>query len=145
MAHIIRAFIGRSNIVRRLASDWLEEVILLPQDFTMLFLTDKLFDDITELTDLEDSFNCSAFECFTTAIAKVMEEHSFQASLAYIETEYFGGIGSQSGVLFVDGRIEIEPERSEDIINRILQRLGVYKEAGKDEFDSISLGHYRRM
>lgn len=145
MAHIIRAFIGKSKIIKNLAIDWQREFIFLPQDFAMLFLTDELFDDITEVFNLENDLDCSAFECFTTAIAKIIKKYSTQTSLAYIETEYFGGFGSQSGVLYFDGKMEIEPARCEGIINQILQKLGVSKEDGRDEFDSVHLGYYRHM
>lgn len=145
MGHNIKAFIGKNNTIKSLANAWLREVISLPQDLAMLFLTDELFDDITELANLEDDLNCSEFEYFTTAIARILEEHSFHTSLAYIETDYFGGIGSQSGVLYNNGKIEIGPARSQGIINQILQRLGVYKVNGEDEFDSIHLGCYRHM
>lgn len=145
MGHCIRAFIGRNDIVKALASSWLREPILLPQNFSMLFLTDELFDDMTELADLKNNLDCSALDFFTTAVARVMAQHSLHAALAYIETEYFGGTGSQAGVLFINGEAEIKPTKSDNIINQILQRLGVYKEKGKDEFDSISLGYYRIM
>ncbi len=130
MGHNLRAFIGRRNAVCELANDWRREATFLPQDFALLFLTDDLFDDITELADMNNHEDCSVLVHFTTAIAQVMEMKSFRTSLAYIETDYFGGYGTQAGVLYADGKIDIRPTKDENIINVILQRLGVYQKMG---------------
>lgn len=65
--------------------------------------------------------------------------------LAYLETDYFGGIGTQAGLLFEKGNMTVEPVEGEGTINYILERMGVYRERGKDEFDSLGLGNYRKM
>lgn len=58
---------------------------------------------------------------------------------AVIQTDYFGGIGSQCASLYDDGLI-ITPDKS---INDILNLLGVQRIGSKDEFDVINLGKYR--
>lgn len=75
-------------------------------------------------------------------------------ALAYLETNYFGGLGFQSCVLWRDGALEIAPRQldiardgsfpsAERPINRALAALGVERIDGKDEFDSFGLGFYR--
>lgn len=144
MPHIIKAFIGKNEIVEKLANDWLTDRIALPQDFSMVFLTEDLFEKITELADTENDLN-NQLECFTLAIAEILAHYSFNASLAYIETEYSGGLGGQGGVLYEQGKTSIPPTWEEGIINKILSQMGVYQLGEDDEFDSVNLGNYRRM
>lgn len=145
MGHNIRAFIGKNDVIEKLASNWLAKVILLKQGYSMVFLTDRLFDDITELSDLDNEEDCLELDFFTTAISEIMKEYSYKSMLAYVETDYFGGTGTQAGVLFKNGNIIVKPAKEENIINIILHKLGVYREKGKDEFDSINLGEYRKI
>ena len=67
--------------------------------------------------------------------------------LAYVETEYFGGTGGQSAMAFANGRevMPLEQSRGVGAINAALRRIGVLREAGKDEFDTIGLGDRRSM
>lgn len=61
-------------------------------------------------------------------------------SYALVETEYFGGTGSQHASYFRDGVKELD----EVSINEVLRSMGVEKGADKfDEFDTIGLGKYR--
>lgn len=147
MGHCIRAFIGKSDVIQNLADCWLQSknIVPLAQDFAMVYLTAQWFDDMTELADAEDDLHCAEMQFFTTAVYQVMQEHSFRSALAYIETDYFSGVGGQSGVLFENGEITTGPAAQPDIINQILHKLGACRLKGKDEFDSLSLGHYRRM
>lgn len=61
---------------------------------------------------------------------------------AEIQTDYFGGGGEQEAKLFIDGREEYVPEPDHPI-DWALEKLGVVKKDGMDEFDTISLGSYR--
>lgn len=146
MGHNIRAIIGKSEIIEKIASDWLYANMLnLSQGYAMIFLTDKLFDDITELSNKNNDLETSVLNYFTTAIFELLQYYSFGSKLAYIETYYFGGQGKQAGVLFENGKLKIPPTSSENIINVILNAIGVYKEQEKDEFESIDLLYYRTM
>lgn len=55
-----------------------------------------------------------------------------------IETDYFGGFGEQSAVIFDNGL-----KKPVDSINDALKIMGVKKKSGMDEFDTIGLGNYR--
>ena len=68
-------------------------------------------------------------------------------SLAYVETEYFGGTGDQSAMVFANGRevMDIERTRGPGAINAALKKIGVLREAGQDEFDTVGLGERRSM
>lgn len=63
---------------------------------------------------------------------------------AVIETDYFGGIGTQCAAVY-RGREEVMVPRSSEggSINKALGLLGVCPERGLDEFDTVGLGQYR--
>ena len=73
--------------------------------------------------------------------------------LAYIETNYFGGTGSQAAAVFSAGEVIMrasrpisrEPVRRNDPINTALRVLGVQALAGEDEFDAIGLSRFRDL
>ncbi|MDE6052222.1 MAG: hypothetical protein K2G55_00365 [Lachnospiraceae bacterium] len=146
MGHCIRAIIGVHESVQKLAEDWVyaEEIELL-QGYGMVFLTNALLDDITELYDVPDEFCFPELDYFTVAAEQLLQQYSFRTKLAYVETDYFGGVGTQAGVLYENGRISIEPRSGDGTINLLLKELGVWCRPGKDAFDSLNLGRYRRM
>ena len=77
------------------------------------------------------------------------------AKIGYLETEYFGGAGEQSGALWVGGQLVLGPlslhmdgdgagrPRSLWPINAVLRGLGVEAGGRMDEFDAFGLGNYR--
>jgi hypothetical protein len=78
------------------------------------------------------------------------EEQSKRFAIAYVETDYFGGRGNQSAVVWRDGAIQFGPMRTGDgtslldgAINRALRELGVVRGRATDEFAAIGLNLYR--
>ncbi len=127
MGHNISAIIGRRNTIQKLADTWIDaSVIELPQEFAMVFLTN---------TFIESS----------TIAEQLLQEYSLHTRLAYIETDYFGGVGTQGGVLWENGQIIIQPRSGEGTINLLLKELGFMCIGDLDAFDSLSLGNYRHM
>ena len=137
MGHCVRAIIGAHKDIQRY---WLAKEIKLPQGYGMIFLTDALLDNIGEL--FESANEPSDSETVTSFL---LQEYSFHTKLAYIEADYFGGIGTRSGILYENGNISIPLCGGEGAINILLRELGVWREVNKDEFDSLNLGIYRRM
>ena len=89
---------------------------------------------------------------------KLLKELSFKGACAYVETDYFGGPGSQMSEAWQDGvralgplisfdgvdpRVPEGAREVKDAINESLRLLGVYRHEGMDEFDSVRLGWYR--
>ena len=104
MGHQISAIIGKRQAVRVFADRWTwAEVVDLPQDCGMVFLTDALFDGITQLFDGPGQEEPSSLTLFTSAIRRALEEAAHPGPLAYIETDYAGGYGTQAGVLLERG------------------------------------------
>ena len=138
--HGIRAIVGKHEVIQRLESDWYAKEINLPQGYGMIFLTDALLDNIAELFE-------SANEPSTpdTVTNYLLQEYSFHTKLAYIETDYFDGIGNHSGILYENGKISFASCSGKRAINVLLRELGVWCEKNNDEFDSLNLGIYRKM
>jgi hypothetical protein len=70
---------------------------------------------------------------------------------AVIETDYFGGTGSQAAAVY-QGRVEVMAPESSAItpvshsigpINNALRQLGVRAIVGRDEFETVGLYRYR--
>ena len=148
MGHCIRAIIGSHKDIQKIADDWIEKEIKLPQEFGMIFCTIKLLEDIKELMESSgeavDEPNIHELEYFDAAVKELMETYSFRTKLAYIETDYFGGTGTQAGILYENGK-PAAPKSGEGTINDLLKELGVWRKPGKDEFDMLELGKYRHM
>lgn len=150
MGHCITAIIGKTETIKEIADDWVyAKEIELTQGYSMVFLTAALFDDIIELYgEPGEAVYREIYPeltYFTEAIAEILQRYSFHTRLAYIETDYCGGVGTQAGLLYENGRMIIEPQSGEGTINTLAKELGVKCMAGNDEFDSLNLGRYRHM
>lgn len=147
MGHCIQAIIGKHESVEKIADNWnCAQEIELPQGYGMVFLTNALIEDITELLNVPDEdFGYPILNYFTIAADKFLQEYSVHTKLAYIETDYFGGVGTQAGVLYENGCVSVKPHSGKGTINQLLKELGVWCEPDKDAFDSLNLGRYRHM
>lgn len=73
--------------------------------------------------------------------------------VAYIETDYFGGAGSQSAAVFRDGSVVMraaipvnqDPARDTGPINAALKAIGLEAVIGQDEFDTLGLSRFRNL
>lgn len=146
MGHQIQAVIGKQKAVRAFADCWTwAEIVNLPQDCGMVLLTDALFDGITDLFGGPDREEPSPLMLFTSAIRRALEEAARPGPLAYVETDYAGGYGTQAGVLLERGQVTLGPLEGPGAINRLLETIGVGHRSGEDEFDALDLGRYRHM
>jgi hypothetical protein len=75
---------------------------------------------------------------------ELISEKISTGAVAYLTTDYFGGAGEQSGEFYdPTSRPGKVYEMHSDNINKVLAEMGVIKEGGLDEFDTIHLGRYR--
>lgn len=108
----------------------------------MVPLTDSLFDEITASTP-EETHLVQGLERLSTSLAELLREVSDDISVAYVEAEYWGGVGSQSAVMWDKGEVVFQVLNSQDAINQVLRMLGIEAKDAVDEFDSVNLGRYR--
>jgi hypothetical protein len=159
MGHALRAVIGPTGSASDFASRWVAaRAVALPQGFMLIPVTDALIDDISELygSNRPDPFVELSF--LSAALADAISQSSGEGPLAYIETDYFGGIGQQNAIAW-DGRrvvfgpltsetkwtgdCVIQPPASEQAINQVLRSMGVWTRGGLDEFDMLGIGEFR--
>ncbi len=159
MSHVFHAVIGSSVAVEEFSNRWrLADPISLPQKFVMIPFTAALFDDIAELVNISDPDPFTEFERLSASAEIVLSEVSQFGALGYIETEYFGGCGTQSAIAWNKGKILLGALKSEitwngesyeatptgrSAINQVLSALGVWTDRKKDEFDMLGLGNFR--
>jgi hypothetical protein len=90
------------------------------------------------------------------ALTELLRRTSREGAIAYVEANFFGGIGQQAAVLWDHGEIAlgplIDPEPklfrrrrpSKGPFNQVLRRIGVSVAPGQlDEFATVGLGRYR--
>lgn len=143
MGHCIQVFIGKQELIEKLAVEQNQTFVSLKQGYAMMYLLDQ-YDEILESVNVRYEFE-ETLDYFTSEIHDMMQQYSLYDMLAYIETDYSGGFGTQAGVLFSDGKMIIAPTKEKGIIDKILRQMGVCRETEKDEFDSLGLGNYRSM
>ena len=146
MGHSLKAIIGKREDVCRISEDWVKaKLIELPQGFGIVPMTIRLLEDVEELmepSEIEDRFGLDGLD---GAVICLLEQYSFRTKLAYVETEYFGGYGTQGGVLYEDGREKIPPKKGIGTINILLKELGAWRKPNADEFDCLELGKFRHI
>jgi hypothetical protein len=159
MSHSIQVFIARKEILESIALTLNQaRLIFLPMGFAMIPNTEELFDSITNNQQARANKEFEVFYKLSSALISWAEDLSKVGPVAYIETDYFGGTGSQSAVAWLKGKVICGPSESEakwlngqlvdepleqTAINKALKCLGVERGEALDEFDAIGLGNYR--
>ncbi len=158
MGHAIAAFIGHyaalHTAIRSLPH---VHLIALAQDYGLLPVSEAFYDALAAQAPSPQPDKYPVFVYLSASLITLGEELSHHTPVAYVETDYFGGVGTQAAILWQDGDVygpfstETRYERNELIvtaaeqraINRVLQRLGVRRETAKDEFEALGLRRYR--
>ena len=98
------------------------------------------------------------FENLTANLQRILQNYSADCGVAYVETEYHGGTGAQAAISWINSSVDFPATLSTtkwnsllrrhsvtngSPINEALQRIGVERVDGLDEFDSIGLGEHR--
>jgi hypothetical protein len=159
MGHVLHAVIGRKPPVVHFAGRWFSACLVgLPQGFALVPLTESLFDEIATTAQSESSDPFPEFERLSATVEAALRDASAAGPVAYIETNYFGGCGTQSAIAWDRRKVSSGPFKTEDswngsefvtnppgerAINRVLAALGVVPAVGKDAFDTVNLSEFR--
>ncbi|MNP14531.1 hypothetical protein D3C76_1068610 [compost metagenome] len=114
-------------------------IIPLYKELVIIPLTDELFDEI----NMNQGRTINKYEYLTDLIGLFCAEISKLSKTAYVEAEYFGGSGSQNGIVWDQGEVVFEKTISSNAINKTLEILGIIRTDDKDEFDTVHLGRHR--
>lgn len=157
--HHLRAAVGSSRAAQDFVGRWVRaRGISLPQDFTLIPITDELLDDIEELYNLEEPDPFPHFSKLSAGLAAALAQSSNAGVLAYVETGYLDGFGSQHAIVWLNGAVACGPRTSEkgwtdqavmqpspadEAINQALRHIGVWTRRGQDEFETLGLNRFR--
>ena len=151
MGHHINAVIGPAEALAKIvAAAGCPAPTELPFDLAIAPLGHEQID---KLTRLEVSEVAEGFRYLSPALERVLLEAADGGTFAYVETEYFGGMGYQAAAIFSPQQSVTrlaqaetdEPARSDSPINRALRFLGVRATPGQDEFDTLGLRRFRDL
>ena len=67
------------------------------------------------------------------------------STIAYMETEYFGGEGFERSAVFRDAHVILGPLDGAGAVNGALRALGIAAKPGQEEFDVVGLGRHRSL
>jgi hypothetical protein len=142
VGHHIHAIIGTAAVVARAADLGLTSTpIALESGFAWVPVPDHEIDHLTETTALPSSPWDERFVHFGSVLPAIVAELSVHGPVAYVETEYFGGVGEQVATAF-DDRVRILECGS---VNNALRAIGVRAAPGRDEWDTLGLSAHRHM
>ena len=140
MEYYLSAFLGQKEVLESIQIHYENlKIIELKQELSICLMTDELFDEVNQSTPSPDVYH---FDFLNENVEEIILRLIGNKKLAYVESEYNGGQGGHSGILWENGkRLEIY-KYSDESMNKVLQRFNISKEKGKDEFDSIELGRF---
>ena len=139
MGHCIQGIIAKTTAisVAELPDGW-PTPVALSQGYSIIPMFDAVLDGIAK------EQGDGVFDGFTFLDGNLQERlklFSKGFSLVYLETDYFGGNGSQGAIACESGQIVFGPESGKiGPINKALSRIGVSRSWTLDEFDALALG-----
>jgi hypothetical protein len=146
MSHEITAYIVPEQLAEHLHGKGFQHLhsVRLEQGFLLVPVMFELYLELEQRYPGETEEN----ESWTPShgIVAFGKELSQHGPVAYIETHYWGGSGTQAAVAWKDGTTILEPEEKKwNIINEALFEIGVERMGDKDRFEALGLDNYRSL
>ncbi|MFE7077240.1 hypothetical protein ACFU96_44860 [Streptomyces sp. NPDC057620] len=149
MGYDLQAVIAEGEALRGVARD-LPAARLAPigQGLSLMPMTDALFDSAAGGSGV----SALGFWRLPGGFEKTLAAWSTGGPVAYVEAEYFGGVGEQQAAVWDGGIIVLGPLHVEEgqpfpsagsPISQALRRLGVVARSGEDEFSTAGLNRHR--
>lgn len=140
MGHMIQALVVPGHLSQAVRGRLGAVTVPLELGLALAPITDDVFD---RLMSESGAVVIDPFERLTSGLVAFAMELSAGAGLAYVETEYFGGVGTQSAIAWRGRKTIVGPAAGESAINAALRGIGASRAEAMDEFDSVGLGRYR--
>ncbi len=141
MGYILKAIFGKKSdlnpIILRYSKS---KIIELERELSIIPMTEDLYD---EINNFRVSNTILSFELLSENLEKEVLDLIGDSKIAYVESEFHGGKGGHSGIIWEDKKRKIIMDYDLDSMNKILKELGIKKESNKDEFDTVGLSKYR--
>jgi hypothetical protein len=149
VSYVLQAVIAESEVLRGASREVpAARVASLGQGFSLMPMTDELFDAVTDGSAADPL----GFWRLPGGFDRRLADWSTAGPVAYVEAEYFGGVGEQQAAVWADGAVVLGPLRLPEgqpfgpagtPIEQALRRLGVVADAATDEFSAVGLGRHR--
>ena len=147
--YCLRAVIASEPVLLKLVQS-IEgaRVVPLDQHLSLLPMTDALLEALT----VAGAPGLDGFLDAPAGFGSVLAACSANGPAAYVEAEFFGGMGTQSAQVWDGGQVVLGPVVVEEgeltpaagsPISQALRQLGVAKGDHFDEFDAVRLGRHR--
>lgn len=146
MGFSLEAVIAAEAVLRRLAAA--ASIVPLHGPLSMLPMTDEYYDAVS----VPDAPKLDGFWKVPAGFGSSLAACSELGPVAYVEADYFGGVGSQSAQVWHRGTVALgpllvavgeRPPTAGSPISQALRALGVRRGTHFDEFDAVGLGRYR--
>lgn len=163
MSYTLRALVSRASILSSLTSRLRGlRVASLHTPTRERALGDVLSvavidDDVLTLTWDRAADPVAGFDTLTSRIAAEARAASDAGTVAYLEADFRGGVGTQASIVWCAGEVVLGPLRASNAerviglppldewpVNRALRYLGVHRDPRRDEFDALGLGRLHR-
>ena len=149
MGYELQAVIAGDGLLRAASRDVPgARVAPLHQGLSLMPMTDEVFDAVTDGSTAE----VLGFWRLPGGFDGLLAQWSATGPVAYVEAEYFGGVGMQKAAVWADGVLEFGPvdvptrrrfHRAVSPISQALRRLGARGSLGEDEFEAVGLDRHR--
>ncbi|MEU9268553.1 hypothetical protein AB0E04_24320 [Streptomyces sp. NPDC048251] len=149
MSYDLQAVIAGRELLRAASRELpAARLASLGQGLALMPMTDALFDSVADGSDA----GALGFWRLPGGFEKTLADWSAAGPVAYVEAEYFGGVGEQHAVVWEGGTIVWGPLQVPEgrpfppagsAISQALRRLGIVADAGEDEFSVVGLGRHR--
>jgi hypothetical protein len=148
MGYQLQAVIAPADLLRRAARGHAEmHVVDLAQGMALMPMTDALFDQVTVADD-----ETLGFFLLPGGFAETLAAWSVDGSVAYVEADFVGGVGSQTAAVWRGGLLVFGPLHNAaehpfpadgSPISQALRRMGVWRGRARDEFAAVGLYRHR--
>lgn len=144
MAHSIHVIVAPRDTADLISSRWPELPRLNRENGFALFPVNAALIDARLAPDKTPTVTGDEFMLVTNGFRSLLQELSCDGQLAYVETEYFGGVGGQGALVFRNGEEIMPPTwQSSGTINVALKLLGLNRDSFADRFTAAGLAQFR--
>jgi hypothetical protein len=142
MAYVLQAFIVNKSSQNKLTDFYRNAVAVeIGQELSLIPFTTELFDEVNRHVE---SKQIGRFDCLRENIEVELLKRTQNIKIAYIEADYFGGRGEQIAIIWEENKRIYLSDPGDNEINKVLKSFGVIADKGSDEFDTLSLGRYKK-
>lgn len=143
MAHNISGIVIPGDVDSELAASFNAKLVSLQSGFTAIALRDDYIDLWADRLDMHDT-EASMPLCDSRVVRHIASTLAGDRPFALIETDYFGGVGTQWAAAYRDNE-ELVPFAKADAgpINAALKAIGVRSGLLSDAFTIVGLQNHR--